>query len=116
MKGQPWARFPCEIVRSGQWADMTAGECRTYVALLGIVDGKTLTTMMGLKKIAKRAGLKPGQASRMLTRLKRKGLIARWRQRCGQYRPYFTRLLPKGCFKDPRKAVVLEDAVMPKGA
>lgn len=115
LEGQPWTRFACEIVRNGTWANMTGGERRMYGALLGYVDGKTLTTMMGLAKLAKAAGLKEGQASRALTSLKRNGLIARWRQKHGRFKPYFTRILPRGCFKNASDAHVLDAAVMPRG-
>lgn len=114
LKGQQWTRFPCEIVRNGTWASMTGGERRMYGALLGYVDGKTLTTMMGRKKLAKAAGLREGQASRALTGLKKRGLIQRWQQRHGPHKPYFTRILPRGCFKDPHDAHVLDAAAMPK--
>jgi hypothetical protein len=113
LEKEPWVRVPRKFF-ADIWPHLTAGEQRVMGALWGLVDSKTLQTFAGLRRIAQRAGLSEGQASRALTALKKRGLIARWRQQHKQWRSYFTRILPRRCFKDPKEAEVLRSAAAPR--
>ena len=95
-----WVRVPVALFRDGTWAQLLPGEAKVLGAIWGLADGYSLTTFAGLQIIAEKAGLSLDWTSKMLTNLKKKGLIARWQQPYRGYVPFFTKFRPTACFQE----------------
>ena len=67
----PWTRFPRDLAYNGHLAQMSAGEAKVYMALLALVDTRSLVTCAGIQTIADMAGRSISRTSKLLTRLKK---------------------------------------------
>jgi len=80
---QPWTRFPTNLMWSGMLAKLNASASKTLMALLGLVEPRTLQTFASIATIARHAGQSERVVSRNLAALKREGLIHRFYRRIG---------------------------------
>ena len=92
------------------------------MALLALVDQRTLVTCATLETIANMAGRSEDRTSKLLTLLKKKKLIRRWPKKPAvQNDPWhyvwYTRIVPEACCESVEdREHLLHSAAMPKTA
>lgn len=78
LNGHPWCRFPRDLGWTGRLAGLTGGEAKVYMAVMALVEPRTLVTFARLETIANMAGRSVSRTSKILTSLKKQGLVQRW--------------------------------------
>jgi hypothetical protein len=93
MDGEVWFRAHSRLVTSGLWARLKPCSRSVYIVLSAAADRRKRCTIIGVEKVAQRAGLSVPRVLFAYRELKDHGLIRRRRVRLGEYRPYLTVLL-----------------------
>ena len=92
MDGEPWFRTHSKLVTSGLWAKLKPCSRSVYVVLAATSDRRKRCTIIGVEKVAARAGLSVSRTLYAYAELKRHGLIWRRRIALNGRRPYCTGL------------------------
>lgn len=103
MGGEIWFRTHSKLVTSGVWARLKPCSRSVYVVLSAAADRRKRFTIIGVKKVAERAGLSVPRVLFAYRELKGYGLIWRRRIRLGDRQPYVTGLTNPGRWLQPKE-------------